>query len=100
MKLHELIQKIRLRFQHRETPLPDEVIRELIRTLEEEDREESCSCEDVFAALDQYAELELRGEDAARLMPLLRKHMDRCHDCGEEHEALLEILQKTKAASA
>jgi len=98
MKIHEIMHKIRLRFSHKETPIPDELIRDLIRSLEEEDREESCSCEDVFAALDEYAELELRGEDAARLMPLLRKHMDRCHDCGEEHEALLDILHKTQSS--
>lgn len=96
MKLHELIRKVRLRFHHKDTPLPDQIIQELIRSLEEEEREESCSCEDVFAALDQYTEMEMKGEDAARLMPLLRKHMDRCHDCDEEHSALLEILQRTQ----
>ncbi len=95
MKIHELIRKIRTRFHHKDAPLPDQLIQELIRSLEEEQREENCTCDDVFAALDQYAEMELKGEDAARLMPLLRKHMDRCHDCGEEHAALLEILQRT-----
>lgn len=98
MKIHDIIRRIQNRFQHKEAPIPDELIRELILSLEEEDREESCSCEDVFAALDQYTELEMRGEDAARLMPLLRKHMDRCHNCGEEHQALLEILQRTQAS--
>lgn len=97
MNIHELMHKIRLRLGHRDAPLPDDIIQELIRSLEEEDRQESCSCDDVFAVLDEYTELELKGQDAARLMPLLRKHMDRCHDCGEEHQALLEILQKTQS---
>jgi hypothetical protein len=45
--------------------------------------------------VDQYAEMEIHGQDAERLMPLLRKHLDHCHDCCEEYEALLDILQKS-----
>jgi hypothetical protein len=98
MKIHDFMQRIRALFHQQETQIPDELIQSLIRSLEEEDREESCSCDEVFAVVDQYAELELRGEDAARLMPLLKKHMDGCHDCCEEYEALLDILQKAKTS--
>ena len=50
------------------------------------------SCEEVHELIDQFAEMEIRGEDAARLMPLVQKHFELCPDCGEEHEALLEVL--------
>jgi hypothetical protein len=31
-------------------------------------------------------------------MPLLRKHLDGCHDCCEEYEALLDILQHSNSS--
>lgn len=96
MNIEEFMQRVRGLFRHQDSKIPDEIILSLIRSLEEEDQEEGCTCDDVFSAIDQYAEMELRGEDAARLMPLLRKHMDGCHDCCEEYEALLDILQKTR----
>jgi hypothetical protein len=74
--------------------LPDELIEGLIRSLEHT-QEEECTCEDVFAIVDQYAEVEFHGEDAARLMPLIKQHMELCHNCNEEYEALLDILEKS-----
>jgi len=43
--------------------------------------------------LDQYAEMALRGEDPAELLPLVHYHLDMCPDCKEEYEALVRILQ-------
>jgi hypothetical protein len=97
MKIEEFVHRIRRIFRHQESDLPDDIIAGLIRSLEEGESEQGCSCDDVFAAVDQYAEIELRGEDAARLMPLLKKHMDGCQDCGEEYRALLDILQHSSA---
>jgi len=51
------------------------------------------SCDDVFELLDSYVELEARGEDVARLLPLVKKHLERCMDCREEFEALRRIIQ-------
>ena len=50
-------------------------------------------CDEVLAFLDQFAEAHLRGEDVARLLPLVLHHLDMCADCREEYEALLRILQ-------
>ena len=58
--------------------------------------EHEISCDDVHAILDQFTELEMRGEDVAHLMPLVQKHLDLCPDCGEEHEALLQALEFEK----
>ena len=98
MNIEEFVHRIRSIFRHKDGELPDQVIEDLIRSLEEGETEKGCSCEDVFAAVDQYAEIELRGEDAARLMPLLKKHLDGCHDCCEEYEALLDILQHSNSS--
>ncbi len=47
--------------------------------------------------LDEYVEKQVQGENAARLMPLLREHFDLCPDCCEEYEALLNVLEKSAA---
>ena len=54
------------------------------------------SCDDVHEILDQFTELEMRGEDVPILMPLVQKHLDLCPDCGEEHEVLLRALEFEK----
>lgn len=77
--------------------LPDELIEGLIRSLEHT-HDEECTCDDVYAVVDEFAEAEFRGEDAARLMPLIKQHMELCHNCCEEYEALLDILEKSQAA--
>ncbi|SRR5258708_35436918 len=78
-----------------ETPLPDEVTSGFIRTLEQV-RKEDIPCDEMYARLDQYVETEMKGMDMGRLMPLLQEHLEICTDCGEEYEALLSIIEKTK----
>jgi uncharacterized protein YdiU (UPF0061 family) len=73
-----------------ERELSDAVCLDLIRYLENCD----VDCEQVFNALDQYAEIEIRKEDAARLMPLVHNHLETCSDCCDEYEALLDVLAK------
>jgi hypothetical protein len=45
-------------------------------------------CDECFAELDRYVELELEGRDADALIPGLRAHLDGCPACREEHESL------------
>jgi hypothetical protein len=54
--------------------------------------EKELTCNDVFALLDQFADMVKRGEDAAGFMPLVQKHLKMCPDCREEYETLLRIL--------
>ncbi len=56
-------------------------------------QETELSCDDVHELLDQYVEMELRGENASALLPLIRFHLDMCPDCREEYEALMRILK-------
>jgi hypothetical protein len=55
------------------------------------------SCDEVLALLDQYTERAVRGEDVARLMPLVQRHLERCRDCMEEYQALERILRAAPA---
>jgi predicted component of type VI protein secretion system len=50
------------------------------------------TCDDVFALLDQFAELAAQGEDVAQLMPMVQQHLDMCDDCREEYKVLESIL--------
>ncbi|HSQ38517.1 MAG TPA: hypothetical protein VLM78_00020 [Anaerolineales bacterium] len=72
-----------------ECDLSDASVLDFIRYLD------NCTdCEQVFNDLDQYAESEIRKEDAARLMPLVHDHLETCSECCDEYEALLDVLAK------
>ncbi len=74
------------------SPSPaNQMLVELMGMVENTDENE-LACDEVFALLDYYVELELRGEDVARLLPLVKKHLEKCRDCREEYEALMRML--------
>lgn len=51
------------------------------------------SCEDAYDLLDIYTEMKERGEDTAKLMPLVEFHVKMCGNCREEFEALLKAIR-------
>jgi hypothetical protein len=59
----------------------------------EKTNEDEYSCEETYALLDEYVELVADGQDVEKLMPLVKKHVDHCPDCGPRFEILLDILQ-------
>lgn len=69
-----------------------EVIRKMMGQIAHT-REVELACDEVLALMDQFAEMVMRGEDVAHLMPLVQHHLDMCADCREEYEALLRILR-------
>ncbi len=97
MKIMDLFRRFQGLFRKESPELSDELVERLIHSLEDT-AEDECTCEDVYAIVDEYAERQFQGEDAARLMPLIKQHLDICHDCCEEYEALLEILEKSQPA--
>ena len=54
--------------------------------------EPEIGCDECFAELDRYVELELAGEDADVAVPGLRAHLDGCPACREEHESLRALV--------
>lgn len=69
-----------------------EMMGKLLRMVHNTDEIELGS-DDVFDLMDVYAEAEARGEDVATLLPLVKRHLDKCRDCHEEYEALLRIIE-------
>ncbi|MDP9480888.1 MAG: hypothetical protein M3R38_35365 [Actinomycetota bacterium] len=57
-------------------------------------REEEIGCDECFELLDRFVEAELSGLDAAEAMPLVEDHLQKCGDCREEFEALLQALRE------
>ncbi|HEY7454680.1 MAG TPA: hypothetical protein VH683_08945 [Thermoleophilaceae bacterium] len=49
-------------------------------------------CDECFERLDEYVELELRGEDAEARIPGMGAHLAGCPACREEHESLRALL--------
>lgn len=93
MNLKELIQRIKNSFSPHEE-LPNEAVLGFLRLLEETHKEE-LSCDEIYAKLDEYVDREIDKKDAAKLMPLIRAHLDTCSECCEEFEALLDVVEKT-----
>lgn len=97
--MKNLFEEIAGYFRNDHPELSDEVVQGFLRVLEHA-RLEEMPCSEVFAKLDEYVEQEVRGEGAARLMPLLREHLDLCSDCCDEYEALLRMVEKSTSPSA
>ena len=81
---------------------PDSFKRELsvdligkIALMLENTAENELSCEQVFELIDQYVDLDIQGEDAAELMPLLKMHLEICGGCHDEYEALVRIFDRS-----
>jgi hypothetical protein len=69
-------------------PEPDAIIARLLGPSEPE-----VGCDECFAELDRYVELEVAGADADAAVPGLRAHFDGCPACREEHDSLLELVR-------
>jgi hypothetical protein len=54
--------------------------------------EPEVACEQCFELLDEYVELELRGENAEEQLPGMRAHLVGCPACHEDHESLLAFV--------
>ena len=54
--------------------------------------EPEVGCDECFAEIDRYVELELTGADADAAIPGLRAHLAGCPACREEHESLRALV--------
>ena len=54
--------------------------------------EPEVGCDECFAEIDRYVELELAGANADAAIPGLRAHLAGCPACREEHESLRALV--------
>ena len=50
-------------------------------------------CDGCFDHMAEFVELELTGEELPEAMDKVRRHLDQCMCCNDEHNALLEALK-------
>jgi len=55
--------------------------------------QEEILCDECFQKIDQYVDLELRGEAADAAIPGMRPHLDGCPACREEYESLSALVR-------
>jgi hypothetical protein len=70
---------------------PDPAMQKLLSSVAMTEEREM-PCDEVYALMDQFAELVRGGGDTSPLIPLVEKHLAMCPDCREEVEALLEMM--------
>ena len=56
-------------------------------------QDDEMDCGDCYEHLDKFVELIESGKDPKEVMPLMQNHIEVCHCCREETEALLEALK-------
>ena len=54
--------------------------------------EPEVGCDECFAQLDRYVELELAGVTPDTAVPGMRAHLDGCPACSEEYDSLRALL--------
>jgi len=61
-------------------------------------RPDEIGCDECFDKLDKFAELKLEGKSPEEAMPLVQDHLNKCGECRQEFEVLLEALKAEKAS--
>jgi hypothetical protein len=72
-------------------PTEDQLLRQLLGASGPE-----LACDQCFAELDRYVDLELAGAPADRMVVGMRAHLAGCEACREEHLALLAFVQSAR----
>jgi RNA polymerase sigma factor (sigma-70 family) len=70
----------------------DATMKKILHSLELTEEQEA-TCDEVYAALDEFAGAVRRGENVDIKMPLIRRHLELCPDCRAEYETLLKMLR-------
>jgi len=58
---------------------------------------EDVGCERTFEVLDQYVEHEVAGRPGAALYPGVARHLAACPDCGQDRDALMDLVRLHEA---
>jgi len=54
---------------------------------------DDAGCEQTLEVLDEYVEHQLAGRSAAALYPDVATHLAACPDCGQDRDALVELVR-------
>ena len=65
----------------------------------QETRDEEILCSDCLDQVSQFVDLELDGQPAETLMPMLHQHLNQCPVCMEEYDLLRELAQAERSSA-
>ena len=71
-----------------------EVLKKMVRSVSSTKPDE-IGCDECFERVDKFVEAQLQGKNVEEAMPLVQDHLERCGNCREEFEALLDCLKET-----
>ena len=78
--------------------LKEEALKKIVGKISKT-RPEEIGCDTCYEELHGFADMIQKGEDPAKVMPLVQHHLEMCGSCGEEFDAFLEALQAVDAES-
>ena len=61
------------------------------------DREE-IGCDECYEYVDQYVDMIRTGQDASKVLPQVKEHLDQCRCCELEFNALITVLEAGEAS--
>ena len=73
-------------------PVKEDTLKKLVHLIATT-RSDEIGCTDCFDHMDRFVELVVEGTDPAEAFPLVQHHLEICHCCYEEYEALVEAIQ-------
>lgn len=76
--------------------LTPDILKRLIKSVQMVSDDE-IGCDKCFEELHEFAEMELAGKSPEEAKPLVKDHLEKCENCREEYEALLEALRSINA---
>lgn len=56
--------------------------------------DEEIACGECYKQIEKFVEVKLSGKSPEEAMPLVEEHLQRCEECREEYEALLDALKE------
>jgi uncharacterized protein with PIN domain len=78
--------------------LTTDLLKKMIRMVKMT-RPDEIGCDECFEKLHEFAEMKLEGKSPEEAMPLVEDHLNRCNECKEEFEVLLEVLKGQRASA-
>ncbi|MEX0771233.1 MAG: hypothetical protein WD035_10895 [Balneolaceae bacterium] len=75
--------------------LTKKILKSMLRAIKMT-RPDEIGCDDCFDELHTFAEMELAGKSPEEALPLVKDHLDRCGECREEYQALLDAMKELK----
>lgn len=72
--------------------LNKKVLQKLIGSIQKT-RSDEIGCDECFDQIHEFAEMKLQGKSPEKAMPLVKDHLEKCGECREEFQALLEAMK-------